>query len=72
MRECTHYKLDGIGGHQLAVGLTQNCIAIAVPRTWSSRLRLEYTKGFKVVQCIEIDSYALFMAAGFPKDQNKN
>ena len=23
-------------------------------------------KGFEVVQCIEIDSYALFMAAGFP------
>ena len=28
-------------------------------------------KGFKVVQCIEIDSYALFMAAVFPKDQKK-
>ena len=28
-------------------------------------------KGFKVVQCIEIDSYALFMAAGFPKDQKE-
>ena len=28
-------------------------------------------KGFKVVQCIEIDSYVLFMAAVFPKDQKK-
>ena len=28
-------------------------------------------KGFKEVQCIKIDSYALFMAAVFPKDQKK-
>ena len=28
-------------------------------------------KGFKVVRCIKIDSYALFMAAVFPKDQKK-
>ena len=28
-------------------------------------------KRFKVVQCIKIDSYALFMAAVFPKDQKQ-
>ena len=33
VRECTHYKLDGVGGHQLSVGLTKTCIAITVPRT---------------------------------------
>ena len=30
VRECTHYKHDGVGGHQLYVGLTQthcNCCA---------------------------------------------
>ena len=44
------YRLAGVGGHQLSVGLTQICIAIAVPRTESSsRLRLKYMKGFKVV-----------------------
>ena len=54
-------------------GLTQNCTAIAVPRTLSSRLRLEYMKGFKVVQCIKliVSIYTLFMAAVCPKDQGK-
>ena len=50
-----------VGGHQLSVGLTQTCIAIAVPRTKSSRLRREYMKGFKVVQCIKIDSFYIIM-----------
>ena len=56
------------------MGLTETCIAIAVPRTKSSRLRLVYMKGFKVVQCIKIDSfyiYTLFMAAVCAKDRNK-
>ena len=33
VRECSHYKLAGVGGHQLPMGLTQTSIAIAVPRT---------------------------------------
>ena len=64
VRECTHYKLDGVGGHQLSVGLTQTCIAIAVPRTASSRLRLEYMEGFKVFQCIKIDSFYICFVRG--------
>ena len=28
-------------------------------------------EGFKVVQCIKINSYSLFIAAVFPKDQKK-
>ena len=52
---------DGVGGHQLSIGLTQTCIAIAVPRTKSSRLRLEYMKGFKVVQCIKTVSFYILM-----------
>ena len=58
------------------MGLTQTSIAITVPRTQSSRLRREYMKGFKVVQCINlkliVSIYALFMAAVCPKDQKKN
>ena len=50
-----------VGGHQLSVGLTQTCIASAVPRTKSSRLRREYMKGLKVVQCIKIDGFYIIM-----------
>ena len=62
----------GVGWHQLSV-MTQTCIVIAVPRTKSSRFRLKYMKGFKVVQCITliVSIYALFMAAVCPKDQKK-
>ena len=53
------------------MGLTQTCIAIAVLRTQSSRLRLEYMKGFKVVNILKlvVSIYALFMAVVCPKDQ---
>ena len=55
VRECTHYKLDGVSGHQFSVGLAQTCIA---------RLRLENMKGFKVMQCIKIDSFYICFVFG--------